>query len=385
MGSQVEKVQLLKPYTKDLLSYLGCSCSRENGLYQCPICGSGTGKNHSGALSIYEKGTGKWKCHSCGRAGDIVDLACAVWNVDWKEAVTKLSDMFLGGMDFAPVYTPKPQPKPTPRSCIADVDKRNRFYTTLLGQLTLSDFHRNCLIKRGVPVPELWRYRSVPDDMYTNHTRQRLVDITAVCINALGELPNGVPGFYVNSNGEWTVAFPCQGFLIPVLDLSGRIQGMQCRADNPAKGKYKWVSSNPDPSRKHPFTNGTCAESAIHCHLTPGRTDTLYITEGPLKGDIAAFLLNRSFIAIPGVSALNMLPNVLKGMKKLGYVRVVCALDMDRMTNNNVAEAVQKIAQKVVDAGMGWHDWYWNPNFAADGLYKGVDDWALARTLNQIK
>ena len=41
--------------------------------YICPICNSGTGRNKTGAFYIYSNGT-KWKCHACGKGGDIFDL-----------------------------------------------------------------------------------------------------------------------------------------------------------------------------------------------------------------------------------------------------------------------------------------------------------------------
>lgn len=47
--------------------------SKGANMYICPLCGSGKGKNHTGAFSIYENGQ-KWKCHACGKGGDIFDL-----------------------------------------------------------------------------------------------------------------------------------------------------------------------------------------------------------------------------------------------------------------------------------------------------------------------
>ena len=46
---------------------------RTKNMYNCPICGSGTKKNGTPALSLYNNGR-KWKCHSCGAGGSIIDL-----------------------------------------------------------------------------------------------------------------------------------------------------------------------------------------------------------------------------------------------------------------------------------------------------------------------
>lgn len=41
--------------------------------YICPLCGSGTGTKHTGAFTIDRDGI-RWKCHACGKSGDIFDL-----------------------------------------------------------------------------------------------------------------------------------------------------------------------------------------------------------------------------------------------------------------------------------------------------------------------
>jgi replicative DNA helicase len=50
-----------------------CTKRSKGGLYICPICGSGTGANGTGAFGIYDNGA-RWKCQSCGEGGDIFDL-----------------------------------------------------------------------------------------------------------------------------------------------------------------------------------------------------------------------------------------------------------------------------------------------------------------------
>ena len=46
--------------------------AKNRGFYICPLCGSGTHKNGTGALKIYNDI--RWYCHACGNGGDIFDL-----------------------------------------------------------------------------------------------------------------------------------------------------------------------------------------------------------------------------------------------------------------------------------------------------------------------
>lgn len=47
--------------------------------FNCPFCGSGTGRNGTPAFSIHG---GKFKCFSCGESGDVFDLAAHVYGID---------------------------------------------------------------------------------------------------------------------------------------------------------------------------------------------------------------------------------------------------------------------------------------------------------------
>ena len=57
----------------------------------------------------------------------------------------------------------------------------------------------------------------------------------------------------------------------------------------------------------------------------------MFVTEGPLKGDLAHALSGRTFLCVPGVNqSLNLLP-VLKEMKNQGTTFVYEAYDMDKL------------------------------------------------------
>ncbi len=158
-------------------------------------------------------------------------------------------------------------------------------------------------------------------------------------------------------------------FLIPVRDKDGLIQGMKIRLDEgePSR-KYRWLSSRNAP-------NGTRSYSWTH---VTGSTASkrAYITEGPLKGDVASYLDNDTlFVCIGGVFALHGLKDTLIS---LGVTEVVETMDMDQMTNPQVRRAIQAIRQEVQSIrGIRYSKYVWNP------AYKGIDDYYLSRIAAQ--
>ena len=61
-----------------------------------------------------------------------------------------------------------------------------------------------------------------------------------------GYMVKGVPGFYRDTDGNWTINFKAEnsGILIPIVSLDGFIQGFQIRVDHVTDTKkYIWLSS----------------------------------------------------------------------------------------------------------------------------------------------
>lgn len=68
-----------------------------HGSYICPICGSGTGSNATGALSVLDTPTGaRWKCFACGSGGDIVDLFAERDGISLAEARAAVLEKYGG-------------------------------------------------------------------------------------------------------------------------------------------------------------------------------------------------------------------------------------------------------------------------------------------------
>lgn len=51
----------------------GITHKGKGGLYNCPLCGSGTGRKGTAAFSLQKDGR-RWHCFSCGAGGDLFDL-----------------------------------------------------------------------------------------------------------------------------------------------------------------------------------------------------------------------------------------------------------------------------------------------------------------------
>ena len=88
---RTEAREQLKGY---LRSYVESVTEKSKGanMYVCPLCGSGSGRNATGAFSV--KGN-SWKCFSCNAGGDIFDLYGAInSNPDHNEQLKGLSQIY---------------------------------------------------------------------------------------------------------------------------------------------------------------------------------------------------------------------------------------------------------------------------------------------------
>ena len=126
---------------------------------------------------------------------------------------------------------------------------------------------------------EAQRYRSVP-----LFGMKKLVKRLA----EEGYMVKGVPGFYRDTDGNWTINFKAEnsGILIPIVSLDGFIQGFLIRVD--------------------------------------------HVTEGALKGTIAHYLSGATFVCVAGVNQYRNLKPVLERMKGYGMKQLLEAYDMDK-------------------------------------------------------
>jgi uncharacterized protein DUF3854 len=230
-------------------------------------------------------------------------------------------------------------------------------YQGLLTALPLSPAHRQALRERGLADSEIRRrqYGTLPLKGRAALARRIVAWWGAdVCAQ--------VPGFYVaQHNGQhwWSLA-GAAGLLIPVRDLDGLVVALKVRADDPGDGpKYTSISSV-----KH---GGPSPGAQVHVPLHEGPTgDTVRLTEGELKADVAMALSGLCTVSIPGVA---MWRKALPILQALRPQQVLLAFDADWRTNPHVAQALGHAAFALVTAGYEVQVEVWEP-----ALGKGIDD-----------
>lgn len=314
-------------------------------LARCPFCGDSQNPRHGHLyLNIREN---KYYCVRCGEGGYAIGLYARMKGIDTKRAYKEL----LGLEDETPSTIKVVETK----TCeIANIEIRHRTYSAFLDMLELELQHMSDLKRRGLSVKQIKEkgYKSVPQGEKRYSICKKLLEA--------GYTLEGVPGFY-KKDRRWT-CYDVPGYLIPVRDGRGRIQGLQVRLDEPGDGgKYRWFSSRDQE-------NGTPAESWVH--IARGQTKEVWLTEGPLKADIAAYLSGHTFVAIPGVTSIKYLIPALRDIKAR---RVVLAIDMDILTNPQVKAALERIEQELKRAGIKTAKASWNP-----AVGKGIDDALLS-------
>ena len=316
----------------------------------CPFCHDHPGKYHLSLNTI----TDQYRCNLCGAHGNSISLYARLQGVSNKDAYETLRQE--GKIYPMPL---QPQPKNDRERQLLPLAERHAAYSDLLEHLTLADKHLDNLVSRGLSPERIQRnqYRSMPE---TERGRRLLAALLRSCGHEL----LGLPGFRTYY-GTWTISGPT-GFLIPVRDKDGLIQGLKIRLDaedRPGR-KYRWLSSRGMP-------NGTRSYSLVHITGDTSRKRA-YLTEGPLKGDVASFLANDAlFVCIGGVNAIQGLPTALRSLK---ITEVVEAMDMDQLVKPEVRNAILTMRKEIRKIpGIRYSKYTWNP------AYKGVDDYLLSR------
>ena len=246
---------------------------------RCPFHEDGGRPN----LVLYPDGG--FKCFACGAHGDVFDLVAKLDDIPLPEAVR----MVTAGEYLVPISATRTALAPSP-AVRAPVDQRDAVYRALLAHCPLSTAHRTQLLARGLS-PEAVRAGG-----YGTWTGGFGRDIAAR-LRDQGLAVAGVPGFAQDTTGTWWIrAMP--GLLIPVRDPAGRIQGCQIRADAGGARRYRWLSSAGKPGGASPGSPAHCAGFG---DIRPDRW--LWVTEGPLKADVASAIIGAPVIGVTGVTA----------------------------------------------------------------------------------
>jgi len=309
---------------------------------KCPFCGD---RKYRMYLSR-ERDNPTYYCHNCGEGGNAVTLYARLRNVDTKEAyIALMGDTGVAKTQNTESFTGSREIKP--------LLQRHKIYLAMLQMLTLSDKHRRNLRERGLSekMIEGNMYRSMPEsDWERRNVANRLADMYDL---------TGIPGFFTRQC-RWNL-YGKSGFLIPVCTKDNLIQGLQIRLDDVADKKFRWLSTNN-------FDNGTKIYGYIHV-VGDVKSDTLYLTEGPLKADVASYLAGGApFAGLTGVNATGQLAEVIRSIKPR---RIVECIDMDKVANPQVRKALNRIQSIAMPLCSEYKPFYWSADF------KGIDDYLL--------
>ena len=353
----------------DVAFLLGLRVRRRlpNSVYvDCPLCKDTRGKMNLDTVND------RWRCNYCGEGGGMLNLYAFVHHIDNKGAYREICDALQTGY---PSHSNDVQlgneiPVPVRNSALAPADEIHKTLSSLLQLLQLSDKHREGLRTRGLSDSQIDKdgYKSTPSYQMCQSLTEQLIK--------QGCTVQGVPGFYLRDDGRWTVSFSSYtyGFLIPIRGFDGKIRGCQIRVDVPIKdkndppekegNKYIWLSS----VNKN---MGVSSGSPVHIVGNPNAS-VFYLTEGGLKGNVAGFLMNRSFICTAGANNYAELDKIFAYIASNGAKLVVEAHDMDKYSNGQIVKGASTAYSIAKKYDLETRRLTWNPN------YKGIDNWQLA-------
>lgn len=321
---------------------------------RCPFCND---KAYHMSLNT-SKNT--YRCPRCGESGGVLHLYAKLNNCDTKTAYREIINRNF------PEYIYKKEKPAKDSNAIKGLDERNAVYTELLSYLVLADTHKMDLLRRGLRADIIakYQYKSVP----------QLVNIrTEICRRLRKDYDlSGIPGFFQNFEGEWDF-YSSPGYMIPMRNKDGKIQGFQVRKDNVQEGEKRFKSFS-----SRGLKNGTKSEGYVH--VVGHNYKNVYITEGPLKGDITNFIsilkdgIDRTVVCIPGVNSVKYLAPTLN---ELGTENVCLAMDMDKLNNPYVLKAIIKI-QDIIKNETNVKkimEFSWEKEYKKDKNIKGIDDY----------
>lgn len=292
----------------------------KHNVYLCPFCGDSRRK--SGHFYVNME-TGLWDCKLCSEAGNPLTLYAKLRNISYSQAYKEIHS----GRKFEaePKELKMPDLKPE-----APIERRSAVYEDFLRQLPLYRRHALDLQRRGFTKKQVIKnlYRSLPDE------KERRDEIASTLASKYDL--TGIRGFR-KKNGKWE-CFYVPGYLIPFRDAKGRIQALQIRTN---KGDPKYLffgfrDSGIDHSTPVHVVNADAAR----------RTRSAWVTEGPLKADVASLFFDACFVASPGVSSWRSLIPVLESFD---LEEVVQAFDRDQDENPAVKKCVEKFEEEITD------------------------------------
>ena len=273
--------------------------SKGANMYVCPLCGSGTGTNHTGAFSIDSKDRTRWKCFSCGKSGDIFDLIGEVEHIEEPVAQLKRAGE-LYGVRIEDQNQPKSEQYTHTDMCI----HTNTYTHTDTAKADYSDYFREC------------------------HTRLQDTDYLAKrgISERVANLFNiGYDAHYTKSTGgrEW------QALIIPT-----------------GKESYNARNTDPEADSKNRYRK-TGGAIPLNMEALSKATQPIFITEGELDA-MSIIEVGGEAIALGSTSDVDLFTNAIEKYiaDRTPAQPLVLALDNDeagRKAEDKLGEKLSKL------------------------------------------
>ena len=294
----------------------------------CPFCGDKRGKMN---FRIFKDGqlANTYHCFHCGASGNMLTLYAdlkGLYGADrYRQAYREIREALNGEYPRASRSSVESM-----RLCreewMAEPQHKDQVYRRMQEILPLFEEHRKNLLERGFTEEQIKKYGFCSTPISGTETLARRLMREGFSLK-------GIPGFFLNSYGNWDAAFfqKNRGFLCPAYALDGNLSGFQIRLDAPYDGKkYLWFSSG--------NKNGGVSSKSPATFLGDPYAKSVYVTEGILKAAAAHAMSGYSFLGIPGVSQYKELEKALALLKKNGLEEVQEYFDMDKMMDVSCRE-----------------------------------------------
>lgn len=373
----------------------------------CPFCGDTRGKcnfcvTRDGELrNVYH-------CYACGAAGNMLTLYAELAGIQGKNRYKKSYWKIMEQLQHGTKISRQKQEERESRlkkkmvETIKPVDygRRHEVYLALLKMLKLTTRHKADLKRRGLTDTEIQYmegkgYKST-DELEAKAIARKLLK-QGFCLE-------GIPGFFVNKDGDWETAFywKNRGYLCPVWSEDGHLVAFQIRLDHPyKKQKYVWFTSTN-------MEKGCSSGSPVGISGNPN-VQSIRVTEGILKAEIAHQITGDTYIGNPGVANYKELGQMLSVLKERGLRLVFECYDMDkqmtlecredyndacseceyqreetlkecpkkRIKRDNIRTGCLKLYKICQELNLDCRRVTWDISENGDWLehYKGIDDW----------
>ena len=372
----MEKFQIQSVVDLDLPD----SRKRKSGMgyvIDCPFCG---GKQK---LQV-RPDKNVWHCAKCDAGGGAIKLHAMVKNISQKEASNELKELLLKQKVKKFVEKPEDEDK-TVRP--ADILIRNTVNRRLLDNLSLNDCDLKDLQRRGLTADDIKSlgYKSY----FGSGDDARMHELAADLFKPPFPIKkrDGVPG--VRGIGTESVTFVPKkpGYLIPVRTTNGSISAFQIRY-NKVEGdmpRYTWLSSSG-------YDDGCPFTGCENIHHSGDWTiekmpDTVCLTEGALKADVARVLWDRLvpdkqphlFLGLTGVNNISQLKSEVDACASRGVRRILVCVDMDYRGKKEVHKAMERIIDLIQSCSLPDGTPVEAQMFVWDEKYKGIDDFLLSK------